>query len=841
MAARDPSEPAIPRHDPRPARLRVLALLSALAAGYLAASALAGTFHSIALFAAAALLILLALPAIVTLRRVALTLAVVAAGAGWWTLRTHEPRADHLGRLVSADDDVPALVRITGVVVEPARPPSTTPGPLDRFLFAERHESLRLRVESLETNDGAQPATGRVRVSAPDFDDRIRVGSRLRVTGRYLPVRGPRNPGEPDRRDALAQRGSAGTIATEPELIEILGASAAWQDRLAASAQALRARSLAAITPDDRSASSPGRALLAALLLGERTGAIDEQRAAFAEAGVAHLLAISGFHLAVLAWVTIGLLRLAGDRPRLNAIAGIAVIGAYVTLLPANTPIVRAGAMLLALLAADATGRRYDRLVILGWIAIAIALWRPSELFALGYQLSVLITAALLLVADGHRLLNPRRDPAALDRGERTPLARALSLSALRYTGVCAMCWLLGAPVVLAHSGQLGIGGPVAAALATPVASASLALGFPAAIVGMLDPELGSRIAEPAAWLASLTARIAESVAVPASIAPLPSVLAALGLAAACSLVFVRPTELGRSVTLGLLGLAVAGGAAFWSASHRLPDGVEARVTALDVGDGSALLVQRGGDAVLWDCGSLRPGVGRWVVPRAARSLGAARVRAAVITHSNIDHYAGLPRAADELGIDTVYLSRPMLDAVRAGPSASERALLSELEGRGVRLESVVAGDTIEAGAVRLEVLWPPADAPTRGLAKNDLSIVARMDVGTAGGVRTALLTGDIQRAAMAALMDGGGPPVAHVLELPHHGSHHAAAEVFVGAADPAVVLQSTGRSRLDDPRWSRVRGAIESGGAWLVTARDGAVAAEIRADGSVVTRRWAR
>ena len=93
-----------------------------------------------------------------------------------------------------------------------------------------------------------------------------------------------------------------------------------------------------------------------------------------------------------------------------------------------------------------------------------------------------------------------------------------------------------------------------------------------------------------------------------------------------------------------------------------------------------------------------------------------------------------------------------------------------------------------------------------------------------------ALLTGDIQREAMALLMESGQDLRADVIELPHHGSAHEAAYDFVQHVNPSVVLQSTGRKRVDDPRWDTTR----AGRTWLVTQRHGMCTARLLPDGKV-------
>jgi beta-lactamase superfamily II metal-dependent hydrolase len=99
------------------------------------------------------------------------------------------------------------------------------------------------------------------------------------------------------------------------------------------------------------------------------------------------------------------------------------------------------------------------------------------------------------------------------------------------------------------------------------------------------------------------------------------------------------------------------------------------------------------------------------------------------------------------------------------------------------------------------------------------------------------LLCGDIQREAMETLVGSEAVVSADVLELPHHGSHHRTAELFVGQVGPQVTLQSTGRTR-----WKRTRARWDpalDGAEHLVTARDGACWVRIDRQGSIRCGRY--
>lgn len=240
---------------------------------------------------------------------------------------------------------------------------------------------------------------------------------------------------------------------------------------------------------------------------------------------------------------------------------------------------------------------------------------------------------------------------------------------------------------------------------------------------------------------------------------------------------------------------------------------------------------------MLWDCGSLTPRVGERVVARAARELGAGRVRTAMITHGDTDHLSGLADVVAPLGVRTALVSRVFADHAARAPWLAPGRLVAALRGRGVEVRVVGAGDSFALGAATVEFLWPPPGYVPRLV--NDASLVARVRVATGAGERFALLTGDIGPQSIARLMEdpeAGTFVGASILELPHHGSVNEAALEFVRRIGPAAVLQSTGPERARREEWGSVR---RGGSAWHVTARDGAAWAEVLGDGGVRAGPW--
>ena len=396
---------------------------------------------------------------------------------------------------------------------------------------------------------------------------------------------------------------------------------------------------------------------------------------------------------------------------------------------------------------------------------------------------------------------------------------------------VSLLCWAAALPTI-AHT--IGVVSPLAVVctvVLVPVVLVLLFAGYAVLTLGAVVPTAG-------AWAAGAVRRIGDAATwlverfddVPGTALYAPRLSLALTIAATSLVLY----WFARGHLRDRFAWAAAGSIALWAGGEALvrsslPGGTLLRIDAIAVGDGSCLLVRSGRDALLWDCGSTDPGMGVVDIPRALRRLGAHRVRTVVITHPDYDHYSALPDAARPLGVRELVVGERTDERARTQRSGLLRATYDALAARGVRARIVGAGDTISLGRATVRFVAPPDGAGY--LADNDHSLIAFVEArADDGSIVRALLTGDAGPAALAALLAPGADLRADVLELPHHGSHNPQARALIEASRPAVVLQSTGPSRVNDPRWEGER----AGRAWLVTAAHGASWAELRRDGTV-------
>ncbi len=756
----------------------------------------------------------------------ALGVAALALGAGWYTVRVVERPAGDLARVVGTE---PALVTVEGVVEGAVRTTPTQRGALARFARFDGESSrftLRVRaVEGLDAIDGS-PVRGRLWVRVDEALDRVGPGDVVRLSGFVSAIGGAMNPGERDLREVAGERGVSGRLRVERAgLVRVLeeGGRGVW-GRVVRWVGARRARMVERLTVGDDGVSSREELLVGALILGERPAEMRELYDRFTATGLAHVLAVSGLHLGVLAWLVAMGVRLTGDRPRVEAAVVIAVTVLLLLIVPVRAPIVRAGVMVVGLVLPGVFGRRYRALTGLALAALVVLLWRPTELFGAGFQLSFGVVGGLVVLSDRFRVRV---------FGERTPRDERGAVGAVGDWGkdvvaasVCA--WAVATPIVAYH---IGVFTPWAAALTIvvmPIVAVVLGLGFVAALLVGLGVEAGLVIGAThwcAAVLADVVAwgeGIAWSRVRIGAVSPLLVVGATVVIG--WWLGFGSWRRVGG--VLATVLLVVWGWVALTRAT--IGDDVALRWDALAVGDGSCHLLRSGDEALLFDCGGSWYGVGEWVIPRGVRALGPGEVERVVISHPDADHYCGLLDAAARIGVREVLTSEGFVRTAEREAWGPERFVIEALEGEGVGVRALRAGDVFEVGAARVEVLWPPAGA--RFGRDNDGSLVLRVSVGTEGGARRVVMTGDIERAAMEGLVASGVDLGCDAMEAPHHGSAQAFAVSFVDRVGPGVVVQSTGPRRVGDARWD----GVKRGRVWLTTASDGASWVEVMRDGSV-------
>jgi competence protein ComEC len=671
---------------------------------------------------------------------------------------------------------------------------------------AELRESgrgMRILLDDLGAVDGAPaPLPRRVLLLGEPGDPRLRAlppGARIRAQVRLRAPLPLRNPGRRGEGEWLAREG-IGALALLGDAALLVRMPDRDRGGLAAALHAPRRRAA-----DRLLEQGAGGGLLAALALGDRSGLAVADQDAFARIGLAHLLSVSGLHLAIAAALAYGLcarllrgssaLASRWDTRHPARAAAVAAALAYALLTGFEVPVRRSFALVAAsalALAAARSARAWHPLAAAGLWVLAV---EPEALFEAGPQLSFAACAALIAAA--------RRAEVSAGgvQARVASLLRATAAASLATAPIAAWHGLPPAPLAL-----------LANAIAVPWTGVAL---LPASLAGALlawlpqgaSTDLALRAAATVAD-ASLAAVAWAAQAAPSGAGATPSrALCVLGALAALGLARARST---RVLCAGALALALLFALAPPGA---LPPALP-RLVALDVGAGDALLVQGREGSLLVDAGPAQDGRfdrGRDAVVPALHALGVARLDLVVASHADLDHRGGLPAVLASLPVGALWLP----EGGARDPGFAE--LLAAARAAQVPVREISARSPPHAlGDLRVAPLWPP---PGAAGARNERSLALRVDV----GARSLLLLGDVGDAEPALIARARGDLRADVLVLPHHGSRGSSSAALLAAVDPAVAIVSAPcRGRLPHP--AALARARRAGVSLWWTGRDGAV-----------------
>lgn len=554
----------------------------------------------------------------------------------------------------------------------------------------------------------------------------------------------------------------------------------------------LRNGLLASIAP----ATDPARALIAGVVCG-RSAELRAQPAGdwFSVTGTAHLIAVSGSHLAIVGFVIESALQKTRLSRGLQRGLLVLALAAYAVFTGASPSAVRACCMVAATLVANGAGRRRHGLSALFVTMAIFVLLRPTVLFEMGFQLSCASVFAILCFC-------PYATYALVELGVPSGVAGILSVT------LCSQLATL--PVTIPAFGAFSLIAPIANAVIGPVISVLLASSVvlaPCSLVPLLSHGalvVPMIVARCALFFEQLFAAVSgASVSVPPDTVWVYVVPFALAV-----LLVWWPRPRARPMAAGLLCLVFAAGVPYVYWDRIAPPSV----TVLDVGQADAILVRQGSVVALVDCG-----LDERVVSALVRN-NVHHIDAVFVTHWDEDHWGGLPDVLDQFSVGTI--------AVAA--NALEDAPAEVLNRPGVTYRQVARGDAIDIGAFRARVMWPFDTVDGEG---NEDSLVLLLSYAQGGQSLRMLLTGDAELDQEREFVQEVGD--IDVLKLGHHGSKVSVDLDLLGTLKPELSIASAGEgNRYGHPSNACIDAVKEAGGAFACTIEHGDITVSPAAKG---------
>lgn len=558
-------------------------------------------------------------------------------------------------------------------------------------------------------------------------------------------------------------------------------------------------QTLAEILPE------PQASLAQGIILGMRGNIPTSVKADFTRSGTTHILAISGVNLTIVVGILLSLgIWLFGKRRYTYIWLALGVIWLYALLTGMNPPVLRATIMVSVFLTAELLGKQGSAVTALVFAAAVMVGISPQVLWMASFQMSFMAMAGLIFIFP--LIQSPgRKAVSALlgEEGAAVSVANLITDSFSVSLGAIIAAW----PLIAYYFGIISWVGPLATFFALPVLPGIIIAGVLAGGLGVFFLP----VAQAVAWLAWLfLSYMLVVVKVFATISPVEvdSVDITLILVYYSALALViwlignrqrwvelmpRITDWLKSgidksfnliarlpkkwVVLPLLVVAILASVT----AVTMPDD-NLHISFLDVGQGEAILIQRGSQQILIDGGPSPQKLGFELGKK--MPFWDRTIELVVSTHPHTDHITGLVEVLNR------YEVKQALYPNLADDSPLYKEWLSLIGEKKIKDTLAQAGQQIHLGEVLIEVLNPqiPLLTGTESDIDNN-GVVLRLKMGEV----SFLLTADIMREAEFELITRRANLTSTVLKVAHHGSATSTTAEFLAVVNPRLAVISVG------------------------------------------------
>lgn len=630
---------------------------------------------------------------------------------------------------------------------------------------------------------GGSSVAGKIRLSIPSRGGDLRSGDIIRFSGRLKLPREYKDPGVFSYRKYLVAKG-IGATATAKGSVEKIGdggGSHVFGDGRRAVESAI-----------DGVAGGDRGAILKAISVGGMDEISDTLRDDFSISGLAHLLSISGLHVAYVALFIYHISRLIfGSFPRLivryplkgiAAFVSIPAVWCYVAMSSFQIAAVRSAIMITIYLIATIIWQRQELLNTLALAVVAILAVTPTAVCDVSFQLSASAVAGIILISPPIILwLKGKFGKGGVFSCSILWLATpmAVSFAAMTstipivayYFNMTSFIGLISNVIAVPFTGLFLMPVIAAAAVAIPI-SASLAAGI---------WKLAAIFAGILIQVAELFSRMGASSVIywsPSSLEIVIFYLALIILLAWRRIPFARVI----AVALAIIWFADI---AYWRILPLISKDLE--MSMIDVGQGESIFIRfPGGRSMIIDGGGIKGSsfdIGRKVVVPTLLAQGVHKIDRALLTHPHFDHYHGLPPVLDLFDVDRLWTNGL---AAPDQESGDWDEFISKVKAAGKEIE-VVGEDLefVEEGA-KVRIIRPP----WKGEGDlNDSSLICDI---TYGSTRM-LLMGDLSSGGEKKMVEMGFGLSANLLKVGHHGSRDGSSQEFLNVIRPEIALISVG------------------------------------------------
>lgn len=722
--------------------------------------------------------------------------------------------------------DVPAVLRRHPLADQPSRRGQSP-----------WQTQLEVELSKIKLGRQFQATDGRVAVFVDGRVDQLRPGDEIRIYGSIERFTAPTNPGERDLRPVYRRRRLHARVRVDaPDQVVLLGKQSGGVQRMIAAVAAVSRDLLLRHT-----GSSTGP-LAVALVIGQRDFVDRDTRDLLLVTGTAHLLSVSGLHLAIIVVLASCSAIVFGSNSFLRISWVILICLLYTAITGGRPPVMRAWVLVATFMFAIWIRRPSQPINTLSLAALLLIVINPKFVFSIGVQLSFLAVATLLRCGQGGgdnapgvelAIERERRMTALIDSSRWRPLLFlqrcCRGVGQLAWFSACVTA--ISLPLVWQQFHVISPVSVLANVLLGPLLFVGLASGVTTVAFGLVfDPlaMLPGFVCEIS--LRSMRWLIETAAAIPWGhfwLPAPPTWMVVVFYAVMAATLLLPQGKIGLSIRVGWIfsWLWVA----LWLATAAPPlDEGSVEATFVDVGHGTCVVLRFAEDDVwLYDCGRLGNDTGSSRdIDAALWKLGVTRLQGIILSHADADHFNALPGLLRRFSVAEIITPPGMLDE----PEPALRKVRDAIGEAQVAVRELASGAAWRSGGHPVSTLHPPL-ARLPG-SDNANSLVLRVDCGG----KALLLPGDLEPPGTERLIRIERPPPGGVLMAPHHGSLRMDAASVLQWSRPAETIVSGGR-RARKPEVAQMLSATGSG--VHVTSDVGAIRAVIDRHGDIEIRSW--
>ncbi|MFN3533226.1 MAG: DNA internalization-related competence protein ComEC/Rec2 [Candidatus Brocadia sp.] len=729
-----------------------------------------------------------------------LSIFFIVISMAYYDCRTEYLPTNHIEHVLTTNKSVQ---RITGVIINP--PILLDENTLNKRLLQVKSVqisrkshykiSFTIRAEAIETASGWKDISGVVKVNLYPSEEEILkanntlpiinklvYGQRVTLFGYAFLPKPPSNPHEFDYKNYLQrQMPSVRCLMTVVNTNNIQVRESHRNNWIYGFIYALNNSLNNTIYTYTFSNSAP---LISSMLLGNRVDLPSETIDNFMKTGIIHFIAISGFNVGIIVFTILLPLRFLGINQTISTLIILLTVALYTMLTGLNPPVLRASIMAVVFFCSFLVRRQWDITSSIFAAVFFILIRNPSDLFNIGFQLSVLATMGIVY---GSSKIEGALFKTALfietlqvkaERGRLFFLKKYLRKSFC----VSLAAWLATLPLTAHYFHLFTPFIPITNIIVFPLFWIIIVCGIVLLTLGTVCPPLASI----SAWLASNADMVLESMV--SNLASLPYsyfyVSGPLPIEIVGYYLFIILLLYRNFLSIDLVRIAIFG---LLSANVLIFSGMlkftnrSLRITCLDVGHGSAVVIQfPNGKNILYDVGSWQNyDVGKNIVAPFLWNQHIKKIDLVILSHEHKDHFSGLPSIIERFRVKSVY-SQPRLFSSEEG-----QRILTFLGKKHIPTAALSSGEALKGfEPAVVKIIHPPPFASDITSTNDNACVIKIEYLGY-----SVILCADIEERGIESILSRSSEIRADIIQVPHHGSSINNLEIFINALQPAYAF----------------------------------------------------